>query len=174
MPTADPASRLLLVMRHGKAESSADHDSDRDLTDKGRAQARLVGEYLESQGVRPTRVLVSSAARTRATWQSVLETMPGFDGTVTYHDEIYTGGPGEVLDLLHTETDDAPAVMVIGHEPTMGVLTQVLADEESDSGSLAQARIGLPTGAVSVLSGQLGSWADLGEETLTLHTVVHS
>lgn len=174
MPTADPDSRLLLLMRHGKAENGADRDRDRDLTDKGRSQAGLVGEYLESQGVRPTRVLVSDAVRTRETWQSVLERMPGFDGEVSFHEELYSGGPGEVLDLLHTDAGDAAAVMVIGHEPTMGVLSHLLADEESDAGSVAQARIGLPTGALSVLTGALPSWKDLREESLTLHTVVRS
>ncbi|MCS6710651.1 histidine phosphatase family protein [Brachybacterium sp. EF45031] len=172
MTASDPDSRLLLLMRHGKAESAAEQDHERELTDKGRNQARLIGEYLESQGVRPTRVLVSTAARTRATWEAVLSSMPGFDGRVTFHDDLYESGPQPVLDLLRTRKDKHHVVMVIGHEPTMSMLSTLLAGEESDSGSLAQARIGLPTGAMSVLSGPLEQWSDLREECLTLHTVV--
>jgi phosphohistidine phosphatase len=173
MPS-DPDSRLLLLMRHGKADSAQDPDHERELTDRGRTQAQMIGEYLESQGVRPTRVLVSDAVRTRQTWDSVLAAMPGFDGTVAFFPEIYEGGPAEVLDLVRTTDDDEQVVMVIGHEPTMSSLSHGLAGEDSDPGSVAQTRIGLPTGALCVLSGQVARWDALEEESLTLHTVVRS
>ena len=95
-------------MRHGKAESGGGQpDQERTLVEKGWAQARLVGEYLESQGVRPTRVLVSDAERTRETWEGVQASMPGFDGKVTFHEEIYSGGTGEVLELIRETKPDA-------------------------------------------------------------------
>src|SRR5690625_5643602 len=74
--------------------------------------------------------------------------MPGLDAEVTFHEEIYAGGPSEVLELLHGSEDRHPVVMVVGHEPTVASLVAKLADEESDAGSIAQARIGLPTGAM--------------------------
>lgn len=173
MSSSDPDSRLLLVMRHGKAESNAAQvDHERRLTDRGRSQARLVGEYLQAQGVKPAVVLVSDAARTRETWEHVASRMPGLDGEITFHEEIYAGGPSEVLSLLHACDDDHPVVMVVGHEPTMASLVSLFADDDSDAGSVAQARIGLPTGAMGVLSGSLSSWRDLREESLTLHTIV--
>lgn len=161
-------------MRHGKADSAAESDHDRPLTDKGRAQARMIGEYLESQGVRPTRVLVSDAERTRQTWESVLEAMPGFEGRATFHEDIYHGGPAEVLALIGGRKAHHHVVMVIGHEPTMSSLSAHLAGEDSDPASLAQARIGLPTGAMSVLSGPLDGWDEITEGSLTLHTIVRS
>ncbi|PWH05701.1 phosphohistidine phosphatase [Brachybacterium endophyticum] len=173
MPS-DPDSRLLLLMRHGKADSAQDPDRERDLTERGSTQARMIGEYLEAQGVRPTRVLVSDAERTRQTWESVLSAMPGFDGSVRYRSEIYEGGPMEVLDLVHETEDSERVVMVIGHEPTMSSLTTALSGDDSDPSSVAQARIGLPTGALCVLTGSLPHWEDLGEDDLTLHTVVRS
>lgn len=171
MTSSDPDSRILLLMRHGKAESAGEQDFDRDLTARGHQQARLIGDYIESQGVRPSRVFVSSAARTRETWQSVAAAMPGFDGEVTFADELYHGGPPEVVDLLRGVDDDR-VVMVVGHEPTMSVLGHLLADGDSDPGAAAQARIGLPTGSMCVLSGPLDSWSALGEDALALLTVV--
>ena len=173
MSDSDPDSRLLLLMRHGKAESvGGQMDQDGTLAPKGWAQARLVGDYLESQGVRPTRVLVSDALRTRETWQGVQEAMPGFDGKVTFHEEIYSGGTGDVVDLVRRVKGKHAVVMVVGHEPTTAQLTTLIADDDSDPGSVAQARIGMPTGGTAVLSGPLGEWAQLGEESLTLHTIV--
>lgn len=173
MSSSDPDSRLLLLMRHGKADSGAGQpDHERRLTDRGHSQAQLVGEYLESQNVRPTRVFVSDAARTSETWEHVLSTMHGFDGQATFHEEIYSGGTAELLDLIRSTGDQDTVVMAIGHEPTMSSLVAQLADDESDAGSVAQARIGLPTGAMGVLSGPLAHWADLDESALTLHTIV--
>lgn len=173
MSASDPDSRLLLIMRHGKAESGGGQpDQERTLVEKGWAQARLVGEYLESQGVRPTRVLVSDAERTRETWEGVQASMPGFDGKVTFHEEIYSGGTGEVLELIRDVKAKHAVVLVVGHEPTMAHLVTGLADDDSDPSSAAQARIGMPTGGTAVLSGVLPTWAELGEESLTLHTIV--
>ncbi|HIY24430.1 MAG TPA: histidine phosphatase family protein, partial [Candidatus Brachybacterium merdigallinarum] len=68
--------------------------------------------------------------------------------------------------------DRHQVVMVVGHEPTISSLTAALADDDSDSASIAQARIGMPTGGLAILSGPLAGWADLGDEALTLHTIV--
>lgn len=173
MASSVPDSRLLLLMRHGKAESSSGStDKDRALTERGHEQARLIGEYLESQGVRPTRVLVSDAVRTTQTWESVLAAMPGFDGKVTFHDEIYSTGAPEVAEMIRGRKDKHAVVMVIGHEPTIATLAGHFADEDSDPGAVAQARIGLPTGAMAVLSGPVEHWSDLEKNALTLHTIV--
>ncbi|MGP9536961.1 SixA phosphatase family protein [Brachybacterium sp. AOP43-C2-M15] len=173
MSSSDPDSRLLLLMRHGKAESgSGQPDHDRALADRGVTQAQLVGEYLASQNVQVSRVLVSDALRTRQTWQAVVSQMPGFDGEVTFEEEIYTGGAAEVLSLVHGVDPRHPVVMVVGHEPTISSLTSLLADDDSEPGAVAQARIGMPTGATAVLSGGLEGWSALVEESLTLHTIV--
>src|SRR5690625_4682145 len=173
MSTSDPDSRLLLVMRHGKAESNAARiDRERRLTDRGRSQAQLVWEYLRSQGVKLARVLVSDAARTRETWEHVAAQMPGLDAEVTFHEEIYAGGPSEVLELLHGSEDRHPVVMVVGHEPTVASLVARLADEEPDAGSIAQARIGLPARAVGVLSGALEHRREPMEAAVLLPPVV--
>lgn len=173
MSSSDPASRLLLLMRHGKAENSSGLiDHERPLAERGQSQARLVGEYLAAQNVRVSRVLVSDSTRTEETWEAVRSQMPDFDGTVTEHEEIYAAGPSELLALLHGLDAQEPVVMVIGHEPTISSLTALLADDESDAGAAAQARIGMPTGAMAVLSGSLPGWDRLVEESLTLHTIV--
>lgn len=173
MASSDPDSRLLMLMRHGKADSgSGQPDHERPLADRGATQAQLVGEYLSSQNVHPARILVSDALRTTQTWEAVAAAMPALDGTATFHEDLYSGGAGEVLALLREVEDADGVVMVVGHEPTMSSLASLLADEDSDAGSIAQARLGMPTGAMSVLSGPLAHWADLDEDALRLHTIV--
>ncbi|WP_245851008.1 SixA phosphatase family protein [Brachybacterium vulturis] len=160
-------------MRHGKAESGSGRpDHERALADRGLTQAQLVGEYLDAQNVQLSRVLVSDAVRTIQTWEATAAAMPGFDGEVSFHEEIYSGGAADVLALVHGVEADHPVVMVVGHEPTISTLTSLLAADDSEAGAVAQARIGMPTGAMAVLSGSLEGWRSLEEASLTLHTIV--
>ncbi|MDN5819988.1 MAG: histidine phosphatase family protein [Brachybacterium sp.] len=160
-------------MRHGKAESGSGRpDHERALADRGVTQAQLVGEYLDAQNVQVSRVLVSDAVRTSQTWEAVAAAMPGFDGEVSFEEEIYSGGAAEVLALVHGVDARHPVVMVVGHEPTISTLTSLLSADDSEAGAAAQARIGMPTGATAVLSGPLGDWGSLTEASLTLHTIV--
>ncbi|WP_394216320.1 SixA phosphatase family protein [Brachybacterium vulturis] len=173
MSSSDPDSRLLLLMRHGKAESGSGRpDHERALADRGLTQAQLVGEYLDAQNVQVSRVLVSDAVRTTQTWEATAAAMPGFDGEVSFHEEIYSGGAADVLALVHGVDASHPVVMVVGHEPTISTLTSLLAADDSEAGAVAQARIGMPTGATAVLSGSLDDWRSLEEASLTLHTIV--
>ena len=173
MSSSDPDSRLLLLMRHGKAESgSGQPDHERALADRGVRQAQLVGEYLDAQNVQVSRVLVSDAVRTVQTWEAAAGAMPGFDDAVSFHEEIYSGGAADVLALVHGVEAHHPVVLVVGHEPTISTLTTLLAADDSEAGAAAQARIGMPTGATAVLSGALQEWRDLEEAALTLHTIV--
>src|SRR5699024_12728870 len=98
MSSSDPDSRLLLLMRHGKAESgSGQLDHERALADRGVTQAQLVGEYLDAQHVQVSRGLVSDAVRTTQTWEAVASRMPAFDGADTFHGESDAGDAAERL-----------------------------------------------------------------------------
>ncbi|MCT2024857.1 SixA phosphatase family protein [Dermabacter hominis] len=160
-------------MRHGKAESDAASDMERVLTDRGHSQARLIGDYLCAQGVRPSCVLVSSAARTQETWSDVHASLGSPECSVSVLDELYHGGVRDVLSLIRDVEDSCRVLLVVGHEPTMSQLAAYLGnDDDSDPASLAQVRIGVPTGSMSVLTSSADSWKDVAEEELNLLTLV--
>ena len=59
---------VLLVMRHAKTEPFGDGgDAGRELTDKGRKQAKAVAKGLAAHKMVPTRIACSSATRARQT-----------------------------------------------------------------------------------------------------------
>jgi phosphohistidine phosphatase len=58
-------------MRHSKAEQSGPSDFERELTDRGVLDATEAGQWLASRGIEPDQALVSSAVRTRQTWEAV-------------------------------------------------------------------------------------------------------
>ena len=120
----------------------------------------------------PDAALVSSAERAQQTWSAVADRLGAEPEDVRTVDDIYEAGPAELLDIIHGIDSSARIVMVVGHEPTISALSHWLASEESDSGSVAQARIGMPTGGLAVLSGSLKKWKDLSEDALDLLTIV--
>ncbi|WP_246050919.1 SixA phosphatase family protein [Nocardioides guangzhouensis] len=159
-------SRVLVIIRHAKAEPSAATDHERRLTDAGRADAGEAGDWLAGFGVVPDRVLVSSAARTRDTWESLAEGA-AYAVEPVFDDSLYAAGPETALDLLRETSDEVTTLLVIGHNPTMAFLAQMLEDGEGDAGASSAMAEGFPTTAVAVLAHD-GSWAELEMSGATL------
>lgn len=159
--------RRLAVMRHSKAESFGARDRDRDLTDQGRADATAVGAWLAGRGLSPDLALVSSATRTRSTWACVSDGA-GWNGgeaggEAKFEDGLYAGGPDTVLDLIREldETgEEVTTLLVIGHNPTMAYLAQLLDDGDGDPDAAYQMATGYPTSAVAVFDVS-DTWSDL-------------
>ena len=156
--------RRLIVMRHAKAEPFASSDPARTLTDRGLAAARDAGEHLRKQGVAPDYAVVSSAVRTRQTWDAVVEAAGLADCEVSFDDAVFSGSPDVVLEALRAAPADAGTVMFVGHNPTAGFLGHFLDDGEGDSDALSELLSGFPPGAVALLDVGV-PWADLGPET---------
>ena len=154
--------RTLVIMRHAKAEASAPTDFERELTDRGHADAREAGAWLASQGIEPDYVLVSAAARTVQTWEDVA-VGSGWDLTLAEYDEgLYSASTDVALDLVRATDDGIDTLVVIGHNPTVAYLVSLLDDGTGDEEAGNQLAMGYPTAAVTVLSYD-GEWAELDE-----------
>lgn len=140
----------VLLMRHAQAEHGGGSDRERTLTVQGRRDAAEAGRRLSSEGLLPDVVLVSSALRTRQTWDRVRSGL-GADPAASILDELYGAGPREVIELLR-EIDDATVILVIGHEPTMsGTANWLAGHEDSSLEALAMIHAGQPTASIAVL-----------------------
>jgi len=147
------------MMRHAKAESWGASDHDRSLTERGRADAVAAGHWLAEQGFMPDHALVSSATRTRETWEAVSEGA-GWTLAPVLDDGLYSAGPDTALDLMRETSTEARSLFVIGHNPTVAYLAQMLDDGEGDPSASADMAGGYPTCALTVLTFS-GSWSDL-------------
>ena len=154
-----PDSRLLVVMRHAKAESWGESDHERQLSAQGRADAAAAGRWLAEQGVVPDHALVSSATRTQDTW-TALSAGAGWEVAPILDDGLYSAGPDTALDLMRETPDTARSLIVIGHNPTVAYLAQMLDDGDGDVAATADMAGGYPTCALTVLRFR-GAWADL-------------
>lgn len=166
--------RKLLLLRHAKAAPAAGTaDQIRPLASSGQRQCALLGRELLSRHYLPDLVLVSSAVRTRQTWELVEASLGGRSAAeVEVLDELYGAGPREVIDLVRGVDERARTVLVVGHEPTMSSTAYLLGSSaHSNTAALAQVRVGLPTSACAVL--QVGDgWNELAPRSTELLQVI--
>ena len=162
-------TRTLILVRHAKTEQvpgKADHD--RELLPRGEGDARAGGAWIVEHGLVPHLVLCSTATRAQQTWQQMAEGGRLRDVEVWSDRRIYNAYPDEILEVVREAPEEARTVMVVGHAPGIPSLAAGLADEsESDPGSLATLREGMPTGVGAVLEWE-GGWAGLGAESARL------
>lgn len=155
--------RRLIVMRHAKAEPFAATDHERVLTERGRRGATEAGLHLAGTGVVPDYAVVSTAARSVATWEAVaLGTRS--TAAVQLDAAVYTGGADVVLEALRVVPPDAEVVIFIGHNPTAAYLAHLLDDGNGEPAAVREMLQGYPAGAMAVLEVE-PPWRDLGPES---------
>lgn len=155
--------RLLVIMRHGKAESFAEGDHQRRLTDRGLREATAGGRWLGGQGIVPTYALVSSATRTLQTWEAFVAGN-GTAAQATVEDAVYSADADSALDILRQTPIDAEVVLYLGHNPTAASLAHRLDDGDPSPAAFRALSGGFATSAIAVLEISVG-WPEIDEAT---------
>ena len=151
--------RRIVLFRHAKADWPQVSDHERPLADRGRMDAAEAGRRLADTGVPFDQALCSTSARTRETWKLAVQEFPHRPKTV-YEERIYEASPGELIAVLNETPDDLRNVLMIGHNPGMEALTEILAGSAEDEVRRRIDRRGFPTAAFAVLT-FTGSWKDV-------------
>ncbi len=148
--------KTLLLLRHAKSSwkhpELADHE--RPLNKRGKHDAPRVGNLLVERELIPQYIVCSTAVRTRQTAEALVESS-GYAGQVEYLDAFYMAEPATYLKTLCTLPDDVERVLLIGHNPGLEGLAQML------SGEIAA----LPTAALAHLVLPIQTWQELTLET---------
>ncbi len=144
--------KTLLLMRHAK--SSWKHaempDQERPLNKRGNKDAPIMGSLIKDKELVPQKILCSTAVRATETARMVQE-KSGFTGETIFLDSYYLAEPNAYLEALQTLPDEIERVMVIGHNPGLEGLCQILSGEI----------VPLSTGAVAHLVLSINHWNEL-------------
>jgi phosphohistidine phosphatase len=161
--------RRLLLMRHAKAEPDASSDHARRLSERGRRDARAAGVLLGRRGDVPALVLVSTAQRTRDTWEAVHAGMGDDAGSpeAWFDQALYDSGPRAVVELLGAVEETVPSVLVIGHNPTISVVAAAMSDGEAEPALERAVADGLSTAALACFDVPV-TWSDVNAGRLRL------
>jgi len=157
-------ARRLVLLRHAKAEPARGEvpDDMRPLALRGRSQAGAVGKAFSAAALVPDVALVSTALRTRQTWELLSSRLHDPSRVLLrLRPEIYEASVADVLALVRGLDPQVGTVLVVGHEPTMAATAAHLAGPGSDDAALAQVRVGVPTATWSLLESD-AEWADWG------------
>lgn len=153
-------SRRLVVMRHAKAEQVGPSDHQRELAPRGLADAAESGRWLAREGAMPDHALVSAALRTRQTWQAVAEAA-GWSIEASFDEGLYAAEPQTALDVIRSVPTDVTSLVVVGHNPTIAYLAQMLDDGEGDAEAVRElSESDYPTSAAAVFE-LAYDWCDL-------------
>jgi len=114
-------SKQLLVMRHAKSswKETGQTDYERNLNKRGRRVAPLMGRYADEQGIRPDKIISSSAVRAKETTELFAEGCGGIDSDdIRYVKYLYLAPAEEYLDTLERyDGENVNTLMLVGHNP---------------------------------------------------------
>lgn len=157
-------------MRHAKAAHPDVSDKIRPLSTRGRRDAAEAGRWLAGEGVELDVALVSSAVRTAETYEHLATFLPSAPEPA-YTDDLYDGGLGAMLDAIQTLPDDVSAVIVVGHNPTTGMLAASLDDGTGKAGARDRLHSGFPTAALALFDVNC-DWGEVEPDGLRLAAIV--
>lgn len=148
--------KTLLILRHAKSswDDPALADHDRPLNKRGKRDAPRMGQLLRDQGLTPDLVISSSAKRAAKTAQAVAEAS-GYEGEILLRDELYAAEPEAYIGVLKRLGEAHESVLVVGHNPGLEELVDLLTGES----------LHLPTAALAQVSLPVEEWTDLSDET---------
>lgn len=112
------------ILRHGQAQGLATSDAQRALTEKGRAEARLMATQLVGQGI--DAILASPYVRAQETAQVVQEQLQLRRGVATAAWLTPDDDPRQVLDFLAERPQGN--VLLVSHQPLVSQLISLLVE----------------------------------------------
>jgi phosphohistidine phosphatase len=150
--------RRLLLVRHAKAERSqpGGRDRDRVLAERGRADALKLGAYMVRHAFLPDLAVVSTAARTRETWQQIAAAFQDCP-PARFEDRIYEVSPDAILAVIKETGTEIGTLLLIGHNPGLQELAAVLVGS-GDVDSRQRMKEDFPTSTLAVINFALENW----------------
>jgi phosphohistidine phosphatase len=147
-------------MRHANAEwHGADiPDFDRPLNRKGSSEAEAMGRHLRLLELKPTLLLTSSARRAQQTSEIVARELGLAGGRIRSEGSLYLAAAQTLLSVVNATGPRIPHLMIIGHNPGISEVSNLLAPSE-DLG-------GLGTGALHTLAFDARTWAEVCAATI--------
>ena len=137
--------KTLLILRHAK--SSWKHvdvpDHDRPLKKRGKRDAPRMGRLLLELDLVPQLIISSTAKRARKTAKLLAEGC-SYQGEIRLEHDLYHAGPMGYIQMLKALDDGYHRVLIIGHNPGLEVLLEVLTGVSEWLPTAALAQVQLP------------------------------
>ena len=149
--------KTIHLLRHAKSSwaDASVSDIDRTLNSRGNRSAKLMIEPIWKAGCRFEHIYCSPAKRARATIHRMAKALPVKDVKWTVDESLYTFNAGDLLSWLRDLGNELDEVMIVGHNPAITDLVNLLGDQHIDN---------VPTCGYVQLSAKVKSWSKLKED----------
>ena len=146
--------KRLIIFRHGKSNWNADYDRDHDrpLAPRGVKASKLMGEWLRDTKQIPDFCLVSSALRTRQTYNYASEAGK-WAPEYLVKEELYASTVHDYIAAIRQVSEEVETLVVVGHEPTCSMTTSTLSGGGAD--------IRFPTATMARIDLDVDSWDEV-------------
>ncbi len=136
--------KTLFLLRHAKSSSNDPNlqDFDRPLNARGRGAAELIGAYIKEHEVSPDLVMSSPAVRARETIEIILKTAK-LTAELRFDQRIYEASPLVLIEVISQIEEDKSNVLLVGHNPGMESLVEMLTCQAVTMATGTLARINL-------------------------------
>lgn len=144
--------KTLYLVRHAKSSWSdlSLADRDRPLNKRGRRSAPDMGKRLAVKGHQPELIISSPARRAFSTAKKIAKELAFDKSEIVTDESLYFSGTRSMLNLLEGLDDHHQKVMIVGHNPAMTSLLNMLCDSSVDN---------MPTCAIAVIDFDMASWS---------------
>jgi phosphohistidine phosphatase len=155
--------KTLFLLRHAKSswENSNLTDFERPLNKRGLNAAPFMGEKILYNRFQIDLILSSPAERARQTTILVKETAL-INSTIQYDRRIYEAGARQLLEVVSETNKDKNSIMLVGHNPGMEQLVEILTGETQT----------MPTAALAVIDLRIKRWKEISKRCGTLRKMI--
>ena len=138
----------LFLLRHARAgwAKPGETDINRSLDDNGRTDAAKIGNLAAANFDLPSQVLCSAALRCRQTLDVFLSCQ-NTTADILYSNTLFTGHVDDYLTEIMRYSGN-PALLLVGHNPSIEYLMTVLLGEEQAKAAIPN---GYPTAGYAVI-----------------------
>lgn len=151
--------RRLLLLRHAKSDwPEGFDDSMRPLNERGRRDAPEMGKAIARAEIVPDLALVSSAVRTRQTWDLVA---PQLRKEVLMREEhgLYGASDAALLGFARATPDDIETLLLCAHNPGIERLARNFA-KSGDADAIRRVERKYPTCGLAVIELPIRAWKE--------------
>lgn len=148
--------KTLLLMRHAKSswKDSKLADHERTLKKRGHKDANNVAKVIKKKELVPDLIISSSAVRALDTAKILIEKLD-YKGEFIVHDVLYMAEPATYIEKIIQTPDEVNRLLVVGHNPGLESLVQILGDKIGS----------MPSGALAVIVLPVQSWSEVTIDT---------
>lgn len=151
--------KKLFIIRHAKSDWTDDtiDDFDRPLNKRGLKNTPFMAKLLKNKNIMPDLILSSPANRAHLTAHIIAREI-GYDKNISSNITIYEAESKTLKKNINNITDEKNIVFLVGHNPGLSDLANILCDLDED----------IPTCAVVEISFDTNSWKNISKNNSTL------